>query len=66
MMAKPYLGRHYYIRQLNAAAATAALALGLQLVDYSQVGERFMVGQSYLGDLIHPNAEVRGQEGGEC
>ena len=58
LMAKPYLGRYYYIRQLNAAAATAAGRLGLQLVDYAALGEPFMAGQSYLGDLIHPNKEV--------
>ena len=40
------------------AAAAAAEQLRLQLVDYAALREPFMAGQSYLGDLIHPNKEV--------
>lgn len=58
LMSKPYLGRAYFIHQLNAAATTAALKLGLQLVDYEAVSERFAIGQEHLVDLIHPNAMV--------
>lgn len=57
-MSKPYLGRRYFIEQLNAAAETAAAQMLLQLVDYEAVSSRFMEGQKYLFDLIHPNAEV--------
>jgi hypothetical protein len=57
-MSKPYLGRRYFIEQLNAAAETAATQMLLQLVDYEAVSSRFMEGQKYLFDLIHPNAEV--------
>jgi hypothetical protein len=57
-MAKPYLGRRYFIEQLNAAAAAAARQLGLQLVDYAAVSSRFREGQQHLADLIHPNREV--------
>lgn len=58
LMTKPYLGRRYFIEQLNAAVATAARQLGLQLVDYAAVSARFREGQAHLFDLIHPNAEV--------
>eukprot|EP00879_Flechtneria_rotunda_P023306 GHRR01024655.1.p2 GENE.GHRR01024655.1~~GHRR01024655.1.p2 ORF type:complete len:131 (-),score=49.89 GHRR01024655.1:1203-1595(-) len=58
LMVKPYLGRRYFIKQLNAAAAAAALKLELQLLDYAAVAERFMEGQTYLADLIHPNLVV--------
>jgi len=58
LMSKPYLGRRYFIHQLNAAAAAAAQELQLQLVDYAALSERFMTGQTYLEDLIHPNALV--------
>lgn len=34
---KPYLGRHYYVNQLNNALVTVARREGLQLVDYEQV-----------------------------
>lgn len=37
LAAKPYLGRHYYVSQLNNALVTVALEQGLQLVDYEQV-----------------------------
>ncbi|WIA18537.1 hypothetical protein OEZ85_009983 [Tetradesmus obliquus] len=58
LMTKPYLGRLYFIHQLNAAAAAAARRLGLQLVDYAAIGQRFATGQQHLTDLIHPNAMV--------
>jgi hypothetical protein len=35
---KPYLGRLYYIAQLNAALLTVARREGLEVVDYEQVG----------------------------
>jgi hypothetical protein len=57
-MTKPYLGRRYFIEQLNAAAATAARQLDMQLVDYAAVSSRFREGQQHLTDLIHPNAEL--------
>lgn len=57
-MEKPYLGRRYYITQLNAALVTVANKLGLQVVDYEQVGNRFLDGQAYLSDLIHPGKTV--------
>jgi hypothetical protein len=28
--------------------------LGLEVLDYAAVGERFMEGQAYLTDAIHP------------
>jgi hypothetical protein len=58
LMRKSYLGRRYFIEQLNAAAAAAADELGLQLVDYAALSGRFREHQRYLADLIHPNAEV--------
>lgn len=58
IMTKPYLGRRYFIEQLNAAAATAARQLGLQLLDYAALSSRFREGQQYLTDLIHPNAQM--------
>lgn len=57
-MTKPYLGRRYFIEQLNAAAAAAARQLRIQLVDYAAVSSKFREGQQHLADLIHPNAEV--------
>lgn len=57
-MKKPYLGRRYFIEQLNAAVTSAAMRLDMQLVDYAAVSSRFHEGQKYLTDLIHPNAEV--------
>jgi hypothetical protein len=58
LMTKPYLGRLYFIHQLNAAAAAAARRLGMQLVDYAAIGQRFATGQQHLTDQIHPNAMV--------
>jgi hypothetical protein len=58
LMTKPYLGQLYFIHQLNAAATAAARRLGMQLVDYAAIGQRFATGQQHLTDLIHPNAMV--------
>jgi hypothetical protein len=58
VMKKPYLGRRYFIEQLNAAAASAASRLDLQLVNYAALAAPFAEQQRYLADLIHPNAEV--------
>ncbi|KIY96731.1 hypothetical protein MNEG_11229 [Monoraphidium neglectum] len=58
LAAKPYLGRPYYVAQLNAALRTVAAELGLQVVDYAQIGGRFLADQSYLVDLIHPVRDV--------
>lgn len=55
---KPYLGRAYFVAQLNAALATVARREGLQLVDYAAVGARFAANQSYLADAIHPSEPV--------
>jgi hypothetical protein len=58
-MDKPYLGRAYYIHQLNAAlAAAAAGPAQLTLVDYAALGRRWAAGQAYLVDAIHPNQVV--------
>lgn len=58
LMTKPYLGRRYHIQQLNAAAATAARQLDMQLVDYAALAAPFAEGQKHLVDLIHPNAMI--------
>lgn len=52
---KPYLGRRYFTAQLNAAGVAAARELGMQVVDYAALGDRFLdQGQAALLDLIHP------------
>ncbi|KAI8466392.1 MAG: hypothetical protein J3K34DRAFT_524567 [Monoraphidium minutum] len=58
LAAKPYLGRPYYVAQLNGALLAVAARLGLQVVDYWQVGARFSANQSHLVDLIHPVEDI--------
>ncbi|KAG1665225.1 hypothetical protein FOA52_011413 [Chlamydomonas sp. UWO 241] len=57
-MDKGYLGHANHIRQLNAAGCAAAATLGMEVLDYGAVAARFLEGQSYLEDLIHPGSEV--------
>lgn len=54
----PYLGRRYFIQQLNQAGMTAARQLGLATVDYSKIGDRFLDGQRHLTDNQHPTAAI--------
>jgi hypothetical protein len=68
---KPYLGRAYFVEQLNEATRAVVERTGgdgagndgghspLGLVDYAAVGARFAAAnQSYLADLIHPGRDV--------
>eukprot|EP00798_Chlamydomonas_sp_ICE-L_P031048 gene31048-7141_t len=57
-MEKTYLGRRVFVEQLNAAGAHVAHQMGVEVLDYEQMGRRFMEGQAYLTDLIHPRREV--------
>lgn len=57
-MIKAYLGRANHIRQLNSAGRHAASLLGMEVVDYEAVAARFLEGQTYLVDMIHPNPQV--------
>ena len=40
MMDRAYLGRRVFIRQLNAAGRHVAMQLGLEIIDYEQIGTR--------------------------
>jgi hypothetical protein len=58
---KPYLGRRYFLEQLNAAARALAKTLALPLVDYSGLAARWADGpgwQAALRDQIHPGRPV--------
>ena len=60
-MLRPYLGRRYYVEQLNGAACAAAMNVApprMQLVDYDAVGQRWVDGQAHLEDAIHPGRVV--------
>ncbi|KAL6757004.1 hypothetical protein V8C86DRAFT_2634133 [Haematococcus lacustris] len=58
IMHRAYLGRRFFITQLNVAGRQAAQELGLEVVDYAAVANRFMEGQAYLADAIHPGRLV--------
>ncbi|GAX85229.1 hypothetical protein CEUSTIGMA_g12649.t1 [Chlamydomonas eustigma] len=58
IMEKTYLGKAVFVRQLNAAGRHAAGTLGLEILDFEAIANRFQEGQRYLQDLIHPGLEV--------
>jgi hypothetical protein len=55
---KPYLGRRYFLEQLNAACRSVAQTTGLGLVDYAALALRWSDNQSALRDQIHPGRPV--------
>ncbi|MEW5305710.1 MAG: hypothetical protein WDW36_008230 [Sanguina aurantia] len=57
-MERPYLGHRTHLAQLNAALRYVARGLGVELIDYEQLSSRWLEGQRYLADLIHPGRNV--------
>ncbi|MEW5320411.1 MAG: hypothetical protein WDW38_011486 [Sanguina aurantia] len=57
-MERPYLGHRTHLVQLNAALRYVTHRLGIELIDYEQLSSRWLEGQRYLADLIHPGRNV--------